>query len=177
MSGLLKKLFSVKTLSDLMKRPESGEIILKIDSDAEEATVDMSWVEDQILKMKTLCDQVAKKHDLPPSNIGLDGREFYGYIFPGQTTDKCPVCKHEFGRYLQRATTCPECGNYLRVRYGYLLSDADEKRALDIRRLVNTLWRYREIEPDQMRRCAEIGLDDLVRQSIEEFSEKISPYL
>lgn len=174
---MLKRLLTSRTVGDFLNLSHGGEVLPANNATAQQAVVDMSWVEDCISKMRTICDQIAKKHQLPPQSIGLDGREFYGYLFNSQTTDKCPICGHEFGKYLQRATTCPKCHKYLRVRYGYLLSDEDEKRARDVQFLGNSIWRYKEIEPEQLRMLARHGMDDTIRQVINEFSEKMSPYL
>lgn len=175
MAHFLKRLLDAKTAGGLASKPQTGEVVPHDAELAGEAIVDTSWVEDQIAKMIKLCDAVEKKHNLPPQN--LDGRELYNYVFPNQLSDKCPVCAHAFGKFLQKATYCPKCKAYLRVRYGHLVSDEDEEKIQKIRFLNNMLWRYREIEPDQLRMYIAHGCDEIARQVLEEFSHNISEYL
>lgn len=180
--GIFKKiadgLDAITSVSmDNSNTQQNFEIVMRDDERVEQAEVDMSWVEDQIAKMKMICNQIEKKYGVPPRAAESDGREFYSYLFPEQKTNKCPVCGHDFEKFLQRATNCPDCGEYLRVRYGFLLSDADIKRAHETMVVGSFLWRYRCIEPDQLRMFAKYGMEDSARNAINEFSEKAAELL
>lgn len=164
-----------KSLEKLLWPAKKGNILPKGSVDAGSAIVDMSWVEDQIMKMQMLCKQVRVKQELPLKT--LEGRALLNYLYPGRMANECPVCHHKFNKQLQRATYCPECNGYLRVKYGHLLSDKECERIGEIQQLDSMLWRYEQVEPDQIRMLARCGMDDTIREIIVEFSNKIEPYL
>ncbi len=104
-----------------MTKEREGTLVRKNDEDI---VVGSLWAENAVKHIKALAKQVEDLYQIPP-NHSYESKDMYDHFFVNRGSRKCPKCNFDFGKNLQRAKTCPQCREYLSVRYGHLLTNQE----------------------------------------------------